>query len=51
MTQLSAEEKVFNRFLRSYMQDLPTAQKHIQYFPTGLIDSCLYFCVENVELW
>lgn len=39
MTQQYAEENFFNRFLRSYIQDLPTGQKHIQNFPTGLLNS------------
>lgn len=45
VTQLYAEENALNRFLRSYIWDLPIGQTYIQYFPTELLYSWLYICV------
>lgn len=50
MTQQYAEENVFNRFLRSYIQDLPTGQKTYSEFPyRSPKQLTLLLCVENVE--
>lgn len=50
LSQLCAEENALNRFLRSYIRDLPIGRKYTQYFPMGLLQLASHLCVKNVEL-